>query len=122
MTRRLRAAVLLAAMLCASVAPSLAVCVTDAPAAGMACCTKARHCDGPALKRACCPCSPQTPATASGDGAILHPPAALVAGGPWQSWPTPPPAALASAAAIYACSAHHATHDPPWLLHGALLI
>jgi hypothetical protein len=123
MLRRLRAGLLLAAMLVASVAPSLAVCAGDESQDAMSCCKRDDHCQREALSRACCPCAPQTPAQGPASGAVLQPPVLSLAASAWLladlTPPTPPPA-LHDAAGL--AVRHRASHDPPWLLHGALLI
>ena len=72
MTRRLRAAMLLTVMLLASLAPS-AVVSLHADEAGMGCCATEDHCNDAAIKRACCPCAPGSPADppATVNGATL---------------------------------------------------
>jgi hypothetical protein len=122
MRRRLRAAVLLFAMLVASLAPTASVSV-HAGEAGMECCASEAHCDGPALKRACCPCAPATPADPPAAAPAVHAcpqaslPASWASHTPDHTGPVDPGASRAFASLVA-----QVAPSPPWLLHGAFLI
>jgi hypothetical protein len=121
MLRRLRAGLLLVATLVASVAPSLAVCAGDGSQEAMSCCQRDDHCQREALSRACCPCAPQTPAPGPANGVAVHPPVGSLAASAWLLADLAHPTAPALDAGGFAVQPR-TSHDPPWLLHGALLI
>lgn len=122
--RRFRTAVLLVAMLFASVAPTLAVSLHGETAA-MGCCAAGEdtHCRQAALQRACCPCGPAAPAgpPASASAAQVAP--LMVVQASWAALPPARPGAIApSSARALARLLAQAPHDPSWLLNAAILI
>lgn len=122
MPRRLRAAVLLTVTLLASIAPS-AVVSLHAEEAGMGCCATEDHCDGAAIKRACCPCAPGSPADPPATARAVQPPPQVLAAAPWQlAFLASPGAIGADTGRAFARLAATTAPSPPWLLHGAFLI
>jgi hypothetical protein len=121
--RRLRAALLLVAMLLASLAPTAAVSLHGDDGDGMSCCRSTDECGRPAMQRACCPCAPQVPSSGPASAAHLAAPTTPVAAPAWvTSEPAMPGALAPSATQAFALRLHEATHDPPWLLHASLLM
>ena len=122
MTRRLRAAMLLTVMLLASLAPSALVSL-HADEAGMGCCATEDHCNDAAIKRACCPCAPGSPADPPATARAVQPTPQLLAAAPWQLASLDSPGAIgADTGRAFARLAATTAPSPPWLLHGAFLI
>lgn len=122
MSARLRAAVLLAAMLTASLAPT-AVVSLHADEGGMGCCAGEEHCDGAAMKRACCPCAPTAPADPPSAARAVQVAPQAIASAPWQSTVAEHPGAIGpDEGQRFARLVTLAAPSPPWLLHGAFLI
>lgn len=121
MRLRLRALVLLAAMLSATLGPTASVWAHGHEAMG--CCAGDDHCADVALKRACCPCAPATPADAPATVSAVGvtPPVTLA-----PSWSLlveghPGPIVPDAGRAFWIAMAQPAP-SPPWLLHGVFLI
>lgn len=123
MSRSLRAAVLLVAILAASLAPTAAVHLHAEGREAGGCCARDAGCDAPRMQAACCPCAPQVPADAAPAGVSAPPPVAVAL-----------PASAAAASAVLSQDLAHqrlractlalavAAADPPWLLNASLLI
>jgi hypothetical protein len=120
---RLRAAVLLAVMLLASLAPTAAVCLHGTGAEAMTCCAGAEDCGRPALQRACCPCAAPAPADPPAAARALHASPQIVAPASWLASPAAHPGAIAPGEGrAFGRLVAIAAPSPPWLLNGAFLI
>jgi hypothetical protein len=110
-------------MLAASVAPSAAACLGAEAERDMGCCAREAGCDRLAFRRACCPCSSPSPATAPVPGATLsgHDPLAAPAAA-LVDLPRLPARLSLAAGAARERGLLRLAHDPPWLLHSAFLI
>jgi hypothetical protein len=123
MPRSLRACVLLVAMLVGSLAPAVAVCLHADGTSEMGCCATDDHCEGAALKRACCPCAPATPSDPPSGASATHVKPAAVTATSWSSvlavhaGPIDPLALRA-----YSRLLAQSPPDPPWLLNASILI
>ncbi len=121
MPARLRAIVLLFAMLLATLGPTASVWAHGESAMG--CCAGTDECAGLALKQACCPCAPVTPVDPPASTSIVGaaPPAVLTAS--WSSLAAghPGPILAGAGRALWVVMAQ-AAPNPPWLLHGVFLI
>ena len=121
---RLKAFVLVLAMLSAAVAPAAASCLVEtASGAAMECCAKTTPCRTPVLQKACCPCSPDSTSTAPAGTPVAPAPAPLVSfahvtvAPPSHQGPVSLRVGMAFASTLLDTG-----QDPPWLLNASLLI
>lgn len=122
MRLRLRALVLLAVMAVSATGPTATVWL-HAAETGMGCCATDDQCQRVAMQRACCPCAPSAPADPPSATRALAAAPSLAPVTPWCLVTSPHEGAIpADAARALLRGGCQSSTDPPWLLHGAILI
>lgn len=122
MSPRLKALVLVCALLCASVAPTAAACLAGTSAQEHGCCARKSDCGRAVLQRACCPCTPDGTSTNPVDAFVAPGAAPLLATLVPDGLPSHPGRVSAQAQAAFSLALLKTGQDPPWLLNVSLLI
>lgn len=120
--RKVKALLLVLALLAVTVAPTAAACLEGTGADADGCCSKSERCAAPVLSAPCCDCTSSASSTAPPVPAVAPGPAPVLA--PFHHVQAPAHSGPVSLAArdAFAATLLGISHDPPWLLFASLLI